>query len=122
MPSTPSNYEDLTLKVVDGVAVISFLESASMIEGDRADRLAKELFDLIDEKKFTKVLLNLYNTGYMSSAMLAQLVRLDRKMKGLKGKVRLCALRPPVVDAFRISQFDKLFEIFPDEPSALKKF
>ncbi|APW60425.1 STAS domain-containing protein [Paludisphaera borealis] len=122
MPVIPSRFEYLTVKVVDGVAVIGFLESASMIEGDRVDKLAKELFDLIDEKKFTKILLNLYNTGYMSSAMLAQLIRLNRKMQSVRGKVRLCALRPPIVDAFKVSQFDKLFEIFPDEPSALKKF
>lgn len=122
MPVIPSPLEYLTVKIVDGVAVIGFLESASMIDGDRVDKLAKELFDLIDKQKFTKILLNLYNTGYMSSAMLAQLIRLHRRMQSVHGKVRLCALRPPIIDAFRVSQFDKLFEIFPDEPSALKKF
>jgi len=49
-------------------------------------------------------------------------VRLHRKMQDVKGKVRLCCLRPPVMDAFKVSQFDRLFEIFPDEPTALKKF
>ena len=112
----------LTVKEVDGVAVITFLETASMIEGDKVDSLAKELFGLIETKKYKKILLNLYNAGYMSSAMLAQLVRLHRKMQDVKGKVRLCCLRPPVMDAFKVSQFDRLFEIFPDEPSALKKF
>ncbi|MGC1719080.1 MAG: STAS domain-containing protein [Isosphaeraceae bacterium] len=90
-----------------------------MIEADKVDSLAKELFGLIETKK---ILLNLYNAGYMSSAMLAQLVRLHRKMQDVKGKVRLCCLRPPVMDAFKVSQFDRLFEIFADEPTALKKF
>jgi len=112
----------LTVKEVDGVAVIMFLETASMIEADKVDSLAKELFGLIETKKYKKILLNLYNAGYMSSAMLAQLVRLHRKMQDVKGKVRLCCLRPPVMDAFKVSQFDRLFEIFADEPTALKKF
>jgi anti-sigma B factor antagonist len=112
----------LTVKEVDGVAVITFQESASMIEGDKVDGVARELFALLDEKKYKKVLLNLYNAGYMSSAMLAQLVRLKSKMKDQKGKLRLCCLRPPVMDAFKVAQFDRLFEIFPDEPGALKKF
>ena len=112
----------LIVKEVDGVAVIAFLETASMIEGDKVEGLAKELFGVIEAKKYKKVLLNLYNAGYMSSAMLAQLVRLHRKMQDVKGKVRLCCLRPPVMDAFKVSQFDRLFEIFPDEPTALKKF
>ena len=56
----------LTVKEVDGVAVITFLESASMIEGDKVDSLAKELFGVIEAKKYKKILLNLYNAGYMS--------------------------------------------------------
>jgi anti-sigma B factor antagonist len=115
-------YQFLTVNEVDGVAVIMFLETAAMIEGDKVDSLAKELFGLIEAKKYKKILLNLYNAGYLSSAMLAQLVRLHRKMQDVKGKVRLCCLRPPVMDAFKVSQFDRLFEIFPDEPSALRKF
>ena len=34
-----------------------------------------------------------------------KLVRLHRKTQELKGKVRLCVLRPPVMDAFKVSQF-----------------
>jgi anti-anti-sigma factor len=115
-------FQFLTVTEVDGVAVITFLETAAMIEGDKVESLSKELFGLIENKKYKKVLLNLYNAGYMSSAMLAQLVTLHRKMQALKGKVRLCCLRPPVMEAFKVSQFDRLFEIFPDEPAALKKF
>jgi anti-sigma B factor antagonist len=122
VPPTKPTYQFLSIKEIDGVAVISFLETASMIEGDKVQALAKELFDTIETKKYTKVLLNLHNAGYMSSAMLAQLVRLHRKMQELKGKVRLCCLRPPVMDAFKVSQFDRLFELYPDEPAALKKF
>jgi anti-sigma B factor antagonist len=122
MPAAKPAPQFLSVKEADGVAVISFLEPVSMIEGEKVERLSKELFDLIEAKKYKKLLFNLYNAGYMSSAMLAQLVRLHRKMQELKGKVRLCCLRPPVMDAFKVSQFDRLFEIFPDEPAAMKKF
>ncbi len=61
-------FQFLTVNEVDGVAVITFLESASMVEGDKVDSLAQELFGVIDTKKYKKILLNLYNAGYMSSA------------------------------------------------------
>ena len=112
----------LTVNEVDGVAVITFLETAAMVEGDKVESLSKELFSLIDDKKYKKVVLNLYNASYISSAMLAQLVTLHRKMQAHKAKVRLCCLRPPVMEAFKVSHFDHLFEIFQDEPTALKKF
>jgi len=122
MTTGKAPYQYLSVKTLDGVAVITFLETASMMEGEKVDALARELFEVIESKKYTKVLLNLYNAGYLSSTMLAQLVRLSRKMHELRGKVKLCCLRPPVMDAFKVSQFDKLFEIYPDEPTALKTF
>jgi anti-sigma B factor antagonist len=122
MPAIPTHRESLAVKVMDDVAVIGLLDTASVLDGERATSLGRELFDLIDDKKFTKVVLNLHNTSYMPSAMLAQLIQLRRKMQSIHGQLRLCALRPPVVDAFKVSQFDKLFEIFPDEPSALRSF
>jgi anti-sigma B factor antagonist len=122
MPASPTQHESLTVKVMDDVAVVGLLDTVSGLDGERAASLGRELFDLIDDKKFTKVVLNLYNASYMPSAMLAQLIQLRRKMQSVRGALRLCALRPPVVDAFKVSQFDKLFEIFPDELSALKSF
>jgi anti-sigma B factor antagonist len=116
----PSQY--LSVKEVDGVAVVTLLDTSTLDQGDKVEALAKDLISLIDTKKHKKILLNLYNAGYISSTMLGHLVRMHRKMQEVKGKVRLCCLRPPVMDAFKVSQFDRLFEIFPDEPSALKKF
>lgn len=115
-------FQYLSVKEVDEVAVITFLESASMIEGDKVDALAKELSDLTEDRVATKIVLNLSHVSYVSSAMLAQFVRLHRKVENLTGKVRLCCLQVAVMDAFRVSQFDRLFEIFPDEATALQNF
>jgi anti-sigma B factor antagonist len=115
-------YQFITYKNVDGVAVVNFVETVSMFDNDKVRDVGKELLDLIDSKKYTKLLLNMTNARFVSSAMLAHLVKLHRRMQEVKGKIRLCALRPVIMDAFKVSNFDKLFEIFPDEASALKKF
>jgi anti-anti-sigma factor len=116
------DYQYITYKNVDQVAVVNFLETVSMFEGDKVKGVSDELIDLIESKRFTKLLLNLSNAHFVSSAMLAHLVKLHRKVQEAKGKVRLCCLRPVILDAFKVSNFDKIFEIFPDEASALKKF
>ena len=117
-----TDYQYITYRNVDGIAVVNFLETVSMFEGDKVKGVSDELLDLIESKRFTKMLLNLSNAHFVSSAMLAHLVKLNRKMQEIKGKVRLCNLRPVIQDAFRVSNFDKIFEIFPDEATALKKF
>ena len=54
--------------------------------------------------------------------MLAHLVKLHRRVQVAKGGIRLCCLRPVIMDAFKVSNFDRIFDIFPDEATALKKF
>jgi anti-anti-sigma factor len=117
-----TDYQYITYKNVDGVAVVNFLETVSMFEGDKVKGVSEELLDLVESKRFTKVLLNLSNAHFVSSAMLAHLVKLHRKVQEVKGKIRLCCLRPVIQDAFKVSNFDKIFEIFADEAAALKKF
>lgn len=117
-----SEYQYITYKNVDGVAVVNFLETVSMFESDKVKGVSDELIDLLDSKRYTKILLNLSNAHFVSSSMLAHLVKLHRKLTEAKGKVRLCCLRPVIIDAFKVSNFDKIFEIFPDENAALKKF
>jgi anti-sigma B factor antagonist len=107
---------------VDGVAVVTFLDTVSMFEGDRVEAVGKELADLAESRKEPRILLNLANAHFMSSAMLAHLVKLHRKVQLAKGRIRLCGLRPVILDAFKVSHFDRIFEIFPDEVAAIKKF
>jgi anti-sigma B factor antagonist len=117
-----ADYQYITYKNVDGVAVVNFMETVSMFDADKVRDVGEELLDLVDSKKYSKLLLNMSNARFVSSAMLAHLVKLHRRVQEAKGKVRLCCLRPVIMDAFRVSNFDKIFEIFADEAAALKKF
>jgi anti-anti-sigma factor len=118
----PADYEFIVVKYADGAAVVGFKESVAMFEGDKVEAVAKELFDLVESRKEPRILINLSNAHFISSAMLANLVKLQRKIQASKGRLRLCGLRPVILDAFKVSRFDKIFEIYPDEAAALKKF
>jgi anti-sigma B factor antagonist len=120
MPLT--EYEYIAVKSVEGAAVVTFKESVAMFEGEKVQAVGKELMDLVGNRKEPKILLNLSNAHFISSAMLAHLVKLHRKVQEGRGRLRLCGLRPVILDAFKVSRFDKIFEIFPDETAALKKF
>ena len=89
-----ADYQYITYKNVDGVAVVNFMETVSMFDGDKVRDVGKELLDLVESKKYTKLLLNMSNARFVSSAMLAHLVKLHRTVQEAKGKVRLCCLRP----------------------------
>jgi anti-anti-sigma factor len=120
MPLT--EYEFIVVRYVDGAAVVTFKETVAMFEGDKVQAVGQELIDLVASRKDPKILLNLSNAHFISSAMLAHLVKLLRKVQEAKGRLRLCGLRPVILDAFKVSRFDRIFEIYPDEAAALKKF
>ncbi len=117
-----SEYEYITVRYVDAVAVVSFRETVAMFEGDKVQAVGKELLDLVESRKDPKILLNLSNAHFVSSAMLAHLVKLHRKIQDAKGRIKLCGLRPVIMDAFKVSRFDRIFEIHSDETLALKTF
>ena len=86
-----TDYQYITYKNVDGVAVVNFLETVSMFEGDKVKGVSDELVDLIESKRFTKMLLNLSNAHFVSRAMLAHFVKLHRKAQEVKGKIASAA-------------------------------
>lgn len=121
MANVASN-QTIDVKQIENVAVITFRGANSMFEGEKVEAVARELFAFLESGKANKILLDLGNIYFMSSAMLAQLVRMQRQIQAKKGRLRLCSPRPAIQDAFKVSRFDKFFEIYPDAASALRKF
>ena len=104
-----------------GVAVVGFaspyLQSEQVIE-----KVGAELLDLVDEQGFTKVILSFNGVRFASSSMLAQVVKLHKKLMKQKGMLRLCSLTPSLREVLKVSQLDRLLDVHEDEASALNKF
>jgi len=115
--STPN----LHLNFLNGVAVISFATPYLQSE-DAIAKVGAELFELAERWDFSKVLITFDGVRFVSSSMLAQIVRLHKHLAKSKGRVRLCNLTPTLRDVLRASQLDKLMEVFDDEKAALAKF
>lgn len=112
----------LTLRDVDDVAVVGFVGSGLMYASDLILDVGSELIAIVKDRGRNQVLLKFDDVQYVSSAMLAQLVQLQREVDAAKGRLKLCGLGPVLSDTFRIGRFDSLFDIHPDEASALKSF
>lgn len=120
--ANPDSYRLINVRIADDVAVVTFRGTNTMFEGERVEHVALELTDLLETGTTNKILLDLGNIYFMSSAMLAELVRMHRRVQAKKGRLRLCSPRPAIEEAFKVSKFDKFFEIYPNASTALKKF
>jgi len=104
---------------VNGVTIVSFADRKILDEAV-IQQLGEELLALADGHP--KILLNFGNVEYLSSGALGKLITAHKAVQAAGGKMRLCRIHPQIYEIFKITKLNKLFEIFPDEQSALQGF
>src|SRR5438105_1892056 len=104
-----------------GVTVVGFSSPYLQAEAD-IEKVGAELIDLVEKKGLTKVVLTFQGVRFVSSSMLAQVVKLQKAVTRAGGKLRVCSLAPVLLEVIQKSHLDKLLDVVPDETAALNKF
>ncbi|MGC8641713.1 MAG: STAS domain-containing protein [Isosphaeraceae bacterium] len=112
----------LKLEDIDGVAVVDFVDSGLMFEAALVAEIGNELQTIFTEQGHTRILLDFDRVQYVSSMMLAQLVKLAKTVEQGGGQLKLTGLGPVLRDTFRIGHFEPLFEIYDNRAAALLAF
>jgi len=105
-----------------GDVVVVNLSGPTILDGSTVDALGEELFKLVDEQARRKILLDFTRVKFLSSAILGVLIRLQKRVASIKGRMALLGLRPDLHKVFKISKLDRLFEFFDNEQDALNSF
>jgi len=111
----------LSTETIDGVTVVSFIDTKIVTE-DNILEVGDQLYQLVDVEGKRQLLLNFGNVQYLSSAALGKLINLKKKVGAVKGKLKLCCIHPDLLEVFRITRLDQVFEIYAEEQAALSKF
>ena len=82
--------------------------------------ISDELLRVADRPDCRHLLLDFSGVAYLSSAMLAQLVRLHRKMVAKGEKLRLCGINSHLRSVFATTRLDRLFDITDNKADAVK--
>jgi anti-sigma B factor antagonist len=106
---------------VDDVLVLSFIDSKIVTE-DQIQEVTDQLFEIADAAAKKKLLLNFGNVQYCSSALLGKLVGFKRRAEAVRAKLKLCCIHSDLMAPFKLTGLDKLFEIYPEEQTAIDKF
>ena len=111
----------LEVSEVGDVTVVRFVDRKILDEAS-IQELGHELFQLVEEEKREKILLNFTKVDFLSSAALGKLITMDKKVKAHSGKLKLSNIRPEIYEVFAITKLNKLFDIKDDEADALAAF
>ncbi len=111
----------LRLEDAGGIAVVHFIQSKIVSEED-IQEVGEQLASLVDDQGHRRLLLNFGNVQYLSSAALGKLINLKKKVSKADGQVKLCSIHPDLLEVFKITRLDTVFDIQRDERSALDAF
>jgi anti-sigma B factor antagonist len=116
----PTTFRRLMIDVRGSISVVAFVDEViSMSEHEL--EVSRDLGKLV-AAGHTQILLNLSNVRYVSSSVLAKLLSLKRQLTQASGTLKVCGIHPDLLAVFRTANFDRVFDIYPDEQSALKTF
>lgn len=121
MTETGDSHGRLSVGQKGGVHIVHFLDRKILDESNIVE-IANDLFDLVDKNKGIKLLLNFGNVQYLSSTVLGKLITLNTRVNEDAGKLVLCAIRPQILEVFKITKLTKLFDIVDDEATAMSHF
>ena len=110
-----------TVVQADNVAVVSLLESRILDEGNIAE-IGRQLMDLVTRQYMIKMVIDLGEVKYLSSAVLRQFIALYKAIVQEKGDLKLCRVGPEIREVFKITQLDKMIEIHDNLDSAINSF
>ena len=100
---------------------ILILNADGELNSDTAKEFIDELVSLIDSGE-TKIVVDCTHLDHISSYGLGVLVRLHSKLKKKGGDVKLASVKGVVEQVFKITQLNKIFEIYPDVSQACLMF
>jgi len=97
-----------TIKNEGDISIISLTGS---LDTNTSKEAEDQMNKLLDEGT-TKLLIDLTDLDYISSSGLRILLSTSKKLKPLKGEMRICGLNETVNEVFEISGFTMIFKIF----------
>ena len=116
-----ATYRRIDVSKVGDVTVVKFHDRKILDEAS-IQELGADLFALVEHDNRRSIVLNFTNVEFLSSAALGKLITLDRKVKGVKGRLKMSNIRPEILDVFQITKLNKIFDIRDEEAEAIAAF
>ena len=106
---------------VDGTLIIQ-LTDPRITDSAHLQRVFEEVTKRINKSEEKQVILDFGPVEFMASSMLGKLVQLNKQCKKFRVKLKLCSIAPDILEVFRITKLNKVFDIRADVNAARKAF
>jgi anti-sigma B factor antagonist len=114
-------HKRIDVSKIGDVTVVKFVDKKILDEAG-IQELGAELFSLVEHDNRRSIVINFDNVDFLSSAALGKLITLDRKVKSVQGRLKMCSIRPEILEVFQITKLNKVFDIRGEEAEAISAF
>jgi len=111
----------LTTQTHEEVLLVGFTDS-KILDSQRIEQVGRELQEAVPQAVHKKILLNFRGVSFMSSAMITKLVMMNKVCKAQGVALKFCEVSPNVMEVFKITKLNKLFDIQDGEEKAFASF
>ncbi|HEV3259396.1 MAG TPA: STAS domain-containing protein [Gemmataceae bacterium] len=101
----------LRVRSTDQVTTVHFTGARVVIDEASAPALFQQLSDLARAVRPGQLVLDFGNVAYLSTVMLATLVRLHKILETAGGRLVLCNLSPDISKVFEVTRLNVLLDI-----------
>jgi anti-sigma B factor antagonist len=102
----------------EGEVATVVMVDAELVDAGAVAELGEELYSLVDERGYKRIILDCSNVQYMSSAALNKLIVLQDKTSAVDGQLVLCGLTTAVSDVLAATRLNQKFNIQKDRAAA----
>jgi anti-sigma B factor antagonist len=103
------------------IQIAEFTESRILDELN-INEIGQTLEELLKSHERPRLLLDFSNVDHLSSAALAMFITVNNLVKQLNGQLRMCHIRPQILEVFVITRLNRLFKILSTREEAIAAF
>jgi anti-sigma B factor antagonist len=108
---------------VEGPIHVGTIRTSSVLSAVNVAEFGNEVLGYIREHPKLNLLINFEHVDYLSSAVLTELLRINKAIQEAGGHLQLCAVSPVIREIFEITNLDRIFVLSGDPVDAgVRKF
>jgi anti-sigma B factor antagonist len=106
----------------EGDVLVATLNKSKIVDEPMFEQIGKELQEVITKAVNGKIVLDFSQVAFMSSGMIGRLVAFNNKCKEAQIKLKLCNVSDNLMEVFRITRLNKVFDIQKNVEKAVASF
>ncbi|MBX3358008.1 MAG: STAS domain-containing protein [Phycisphaeraceae bacterium] len=111
----------LRVKKDGEVTQIEFIDR-NILDEANIQQIGEEIARVVDAGPKPRLLISFAGVDHLSSAALGTLITVNNRIKSKEGQLRLANIDPQILEVFKITKLDKLFQIHDNTDRAMSSF